>query len=146
MSTPRCRRSAVVALLAQGALIAGCGGSDSDDAGTTTASQPRPQQSGRVRLEKVGDFDQPVYITQLPGGEDLYVVEREGSVRIVRDGEVVSSPALDITDRVTADGEEQGLLSIAFPPDVPSLSSFGQDSKGHVYAVSLDGPVHRLAQ
>jgi glucose/arabinose dehydrogenase len=146
MSTPRCRRSAVVALLAQGALIAGCGGSDSDDAGTTTASRPRPQQSGRVRLEKVGDFDQPVYITQLPGGEDLYVVEREGSVRIVRDGEVVSSPALDITDRVTADGEEQGLLSIAFPPDVPSLSSFGQDSKGHVYAVSLDGPVHRLAQ
>ena len=29
---------------------------------------------------------------------------------------------------------------------VPSLSSFGQDNEGHIYAVSLDGPVYRLAQ
>jgi hypothetical protein len=30
--------------------------------------------------------------------------------------------------------------------NVPSLSSFGQDEQGHIYAVSLDGPVYRLAQ
>jgi glucose/arabinose dehydrogenase len=30
--------------------------------------------------------------------------------------------------------------------DVPSLSSFGEDNAGHIYAVSLDGPVYRLAQ
>ena len=29
---------------------------------------------------------------------------------------------------------------------VPSLSSFGQDNAGHVYAVSLSGPVYRLVQ
>jgi hypothetical protein len=29
---------------------------------------------------------------------------------------------------------------------VGSLSSFGQDSAGHVYAVSLAGPVYRLVQ
>jgi hypothetical protein len=28
--------------------------------------------------------------------------------------------------------------------NVPSLSSFGEDNKGHVYAVSLDGDVFRL--
>ena len=28
---------------------------------------------------------------------------------------------------------------------VPSLSSFGEDGAGHVYATSLDGPVYRLA-
>jgi hypothetical protein len=27
---------------------------------------------------------------------------------------------------------------------VPSLSSFGQDASGRVYAVSLNGPVYRL--
>jgi len=27
---------------------------------------------------------------------------------------------------------------------VPSLSSFGEDSTGHVYATSLEGPVYRL--
>jgi hypothetical protein len=28
---------------------------------------------------------------------------------------------------------------------VPSLSSFGEDDAGHIYATSLDGPVYRLA-
>jgi glucose/arabinose dehydrogenase len=115
MITPGRRRSALVALVAQAALIAACGGSDSDGGGTTAAQ--RPQGDGQVRLEKIGDFDQPVYVTQPPGSDDLYVVEREGSVRTVRDGNVVSRPALDITDQVTSDGAEQGLLSIAFPPD-----------------------------
>ena len=28
---------------------------------------------------------------------------------------------------------------------VPQLSSFGTDEGGHIYAMSLDGPVYRLA-
>ena len=28
---------------------------------------------------------------------------------------------------------------------VPQLSSFGEDNRGRIYAVSLDGPVYRLA-
>jgi hypothetical protein len=28
---------------------------------------------------------------------------------------------------------------------VPSLSSFGLDNAGHLYATSLEGPVYRLA-
>jgi hypothetical protein len=31
-------------------------------------------------------------------------------------------------------------------PTVDSLSSFGIDDAGHLYAVSLDGPVYRLAR
>jgi glucose/arabinose dehydrogenase len=149
MNTPRRRRSALVALLAQAAMIAGCGGgSDSDDSGTTAAQQP--QGDGQVRLEKIGDFDQPVYVTQPPGGEDLYVVEREGTVRVVRDGQVVSTPALDITDEVTADGEEQGMLSVAFPPDFQSSRQAyayftGNDEDQHVvgYTVADDGSFDR---
>ncbi|HEY6771977.1 MAG TPA: PQQ-dependent sugar dehydrogenase [Solirubrobacterales bacterium] len=110
----------MVVLLGLVSLIVGCGGgSDSDDAGTTAAQQTATQQpveSGPVRLEKIGDFDQPVYVTQPPGSADLYVVEREGTVRIIRSDGAVST-ALDITDQVTSDGEEQGLLSVAFPPD-----------------------------
>jgi glucose/arabinose dehydrogenase len=147
MRTPR-RRSALFALLAL-AVIAGCGGgSDSDESGTTAAQQP--QGDGRVRLEKVGDFDQPVYVTQPPGGQDLYVVEREGTVRVVRDGQVLSTPALDITDEVTADGEEQGLLSVAFPPDFQSSRQAyayftGNDEDQHVvgYSVADDGSFDR---
>jgi glucose/arabinose dehydrogenase len=148
MSTPRRRQSAVVALLVQAALIAGCGGSDSDDGPTTAAQQP--QGNGQVRLEKVGDFDQPVYVTQPPASDDLYVVEREGSVRIVRDGQVASKPALDITDEVTSDGEEQGLFSIAFPPDFQSSRQVyayytGNDEDQHVvgYTAAQDGSFDR---
>jgi glucose/arabinose dehydrogenase len=140
--------------VALAALIAGCGGgSDADDAGTTTAEPTATQQpvgGGPVRLDKLGDFDQPVYVTQAPGSDDLYVVEREGSVRIVRDGDVVSAPALDIRDEVTADGEEQGLLSVAFPPDFQSSHVAyayytGNDQDQHVvrYSVKPDGSFDR---
>jgi glucose/arabinose dehydrogenase len=70
-----------------------------------------------VRLEKLGDFDQPLYVTQPPGaGEDLYVVEQTGRVVVVRDGERTERPFLDLSDSVSCCGE-QGLLSIAFSPD-----------------------------
>jgi glucose/arabinose dehydrogenase len=146
MNTPARRRSALVALVAQAALIiAACGGgSDSNGGGTTAAQQP--QGDGRVRLEKIGDFNQPVYVTQPPGSDDLYVVEREGSVRIVRDGKVVSRPALDITDQVTSDGTEQGFLSVAFAPDFQSSRDVyayytGNDQDQHVvgFKVADDG-------
>jgi glucose/arabinose dehydrogenase len=149
MSTPRRRRAAVVAAVAAAVMIAGCGDdSESDDtvgtSATTATIQPAP--GGELRLEKIGDFDQPVYVTQPPGGGELYVVEREGSVRIVRDGQIVSTPALDIRDQVTADGEEQGLLSVAFPPDFQSSRLVyayytGNDQDQHVveYSVGDDG-------
>ena len=147
MSTPRRRRSAVLAPLALVALVAlvvGCGGG-SDSSDTSTGAQ-QPPGGGQVRLEKVGDFDQPDYVTQAPGSDDLYVVERQGSVRIVRGGEIVSTPALDIRDRVTSDGEEQGLLSIAFPPDFQSsrevyayYTGLNQDQYVVGYRVAADG-------
>jgi glucose/arabinose dehydrogenase len=148
MSTPRRRRSAALALLAQAALIAGCGGgSDSADTSSTPAQQA---SSGQLRLEKIGDFDQPVYVTQPPGSQDLYVVEREGTVRIVRDGQVVSTPALDITDEVTSDGEEQGLLSIAFPPDFQRsrvayayYTDNNQDQNVVSFSVAADGSLEK---
>jgi hypothetical protein len=28
--------------------------------------------------------------------------------------------------------------------EIPSLSSFGEDNSGHIYATSLEGPVYRL--
>jgi glucose/arabinose dehydrogenase len=150
MSPLRRPRSALVALVASAALIAGCGGgSDSGDTGTTVAADQQPAGNGKVRLEKIGDFDQPDYVTQPPGSEDLYVVEQEGTVRIVRDGRVLSTPALDIRDEVTAGGE-QGLLSVAFPPDFQSSRLAyayytGNDQDQHVvgYTVSADGGFDR---
>jgi glucose/arabinose dehydrogenase len=110
-------------------LLAGCGG---EDGGGTAASPPPPKSGkagqdagqlptgdgqGGVRLQKVGDFDQPLYVTQPPGEDrDLFVVEKTGRVQVVRDGRRVSKPFLDLSAQVSTGGE-QGLLSLAFAPD-----------------------------
>jgi glucose/arabinose dehydrogenase len=46
----------------------------------------------------------------------LFIVEKAGTIAIVRDGAVVLARFLDITDRVGSSGSEQGLLSVAFHP------------------------------
>jgi hypothetical protein len=64
-----------------------------------------------------GGFDQPVQVVDASDDSGrLFVVEQPGQVRIVRDGQVVPEPFLDITDRVGCCGE-RGLLSLAFHPD-----------------------------
>ena len=143
-----CRRLPLLLLPALLAVTAGCGGGSDSDA--TTAAAGGPARGGQIRLEKLGDFDQPVYLTQAPGTPDLYVVERQGGVRIVRDGKVIPKPALDITDEVTSDGEEQGLLSVAFPPDfqrshLAYAYYTGTDQDQHVveYTVGGDGSFDR---
>jgi glucose/arabinose dehydrogenase len=125
-------RSGLLAVLLAGflaALVAGCGGGDDDE--TTAQSAPDAETietttertgsgDGGVALEKVGEFDQPLYLTQAPGTNDLYVVERPGRLRIVRGGEIVEQPALDLNGEVSDEGEEQGMLSVAFDPDFAS--------------------------
>lgn len=58
------------------------------------------------------------------GDDRLFVVEREGYIQIVdSDGQINSSPFLDITGRVTSGGE-QGLLGLAFHPEYSSNGYF----------------------
>jgi hypothetical protein len=69
------------------------------------------------QLVPVGSFDTPMYVTTPPGdGSRLFVVERAGTVRVVKDGVEQPGAFLDLTGQVGLDGE-RGLLSIAFAPD-----------------------------
>ncbi|MCY3708764.1 MAG: PQQ-dependent sugar dehydrogenase [Caldilineaceae bacterium] len=59
----------------------------------------------------------PVQVTHAGDGSGrLFVLEQEGRVRIVRNGEVEEAPFLDVSSRVRCCGE-RGLLNVAFPPD-----------------------------
>jgi hypothetical protein len=90
-----------------------------------------------VRLEKVGDFAQPVYVTGAPGDSDrLYVVERRGTIQVYEHGTV--SQFLDLSDAVRGPGDpdagtEEGLLSMAFAPD------FETSRLLYVYFTDADG-------
>lgn len=72
-----------------------------------------------LALEKVGRFQEPVHLAQPPGADSpLFVVERRGRVQVLPGG-AKRRTFLDIRPWVKhiGKGGEQGLLSIAFPPD-----------------------------
>ena len=72
----------------------------------------------------MGRFASPVHVAAAPGDpRRLFIVERRGRVRVVRDGTKLRRPFLDISQLVLS-GDEQGLLSIAFAPDYPTSRRF----------------------
>jgi glucose/arabinose dehydrogenase len=81
-------------------------------------------QPAAVQLDQVGRFENPVYVASPPGDNDrLFVVERPGRIRIVKDGKVNSTPFLDISSSVACCAE-RGLLSMAFAPDYATSRRF----------------------
>jgi glucose/arabinose dehydrogenase len=97
-------------------VLAACGAGSADRPATTSASAPAQAAAG-VRLVRVGNFDQPVYVTAPPGDRHrVFVVERTGRIRVIRDGRKLATPFLDVRNQVSSGGE-RGLLSMAFAPD-----------------------------
>jgi glucose/arabinose dehydrogenase len=77
----------------------------------------------RLRTYASG-FTSPVAIVQDPADRGVqFVVEQDGRVRLVRDGVVSDTDFLDLRTAVISGGE-QGLLGLAFPPDVSSPRFF----------------------
>jgi len=79
-------------------------------------------------------LEKPTYLTHAGDGSGLlYVTEQPGRIRVLRDGQLVETPFLDITERVGDSGNEQGLLSVAFAPD------FAQSRKLYVNYTNTSG-------
>ena len=89
-----------------------------------------------LRLERIGRFERPVYVTSPPGEPDrLFVVEKAGRIRVVSSGNELDQPFLDISSRVGSRALEQGLLSMAFGPDYERTGRFYvyySDNSGHI--------------
>jgi glucose/arabinose dehydrogenase len=134
------------ALAASIVLLAGCGGcgngpgSGSGSGGSaparTGAAKPDVAAARGVKLKKVGGFNSPIFVTA-PRGDThrLFVVERGGTIRIVRDGHKLSRPFLDISSQVRTDSE-RGLLSMAFAPD------YARSGRFYVYFTNQTGDIH----
>ena len=77
---------------------------------------PAAQADG-LRWVTISSFLNPMWTATPPGDlHRLFVVERTGRVFVVKDGQVLSTPALDIRGKVGGGGGG-GFMSIAFPPD-----------------------------
>ena len=70
-----------------------------------------------LKLELIAKgLKNPVHTTNAgDGSKRLFIVEQAGVVRILKDGKLLSTPFLNIKERVSSGGEK-GLLSIAFHP------------------------------
>ena len=103
-----------VVLLALAALVAACA---SEEPSTTPPLPPSPE---RLRLETVATgLASPMQLVADPGDRGrFYVVEQEGTIRVVEDGAARPKPFLDISEDVKSGGE-QGLLALALHPEFP---------------------------
>ena len=88
-------------------------------------------------IQVAANMARPVHITHADDGSGrLFIVEQHGRITIL-DDESTAGSFLDIADRVqsplTSGGNEEGLLSLAFPPKFENKGYF------YVYYTMLDG-------
>jgi glucose/arabinose dehydrogenase len=86
---------------------------------TITAAAPNP-----VLDTFVTGLDFPVFLTQPAGDSRIFVVEKPGRIRIIKNGVLQTTPFLDIGDSLSHDDTEQGLLGLAFYPDFGTSGRF----------------------
>ena len=61
---------------------------------------------------------------QPDGSGRLFVIEKAGRIRIIENDQLIETPFLDISDRVGSNGNEQGLLGLAFHPQYAQNGRF----------------------
>jgi glucose/arabinose dehydrogenase len=92
--------------------LGGC--SSSTEAGSDALLDLQPVVSG---------LTMPTYLTAPAGDARLFIVEQPGRIRIVKNGQLLPLPFLDISSRVSYGGE-RGLLSMAFDPQYATNGFF----------------------
>ena len=90
--------------------------------------------SAAPQLVEIGRFTAPVHVASPPNDPRVFVVEQGGLVKIAGGGTF-----LDVTGRTNGGGEE-GLLSIAFPPDYATGGRF------YVFLTNLDGSALQVVE
>ena len=104
-------RSAVPALIV--ALLLG-------SAGASAASAITPSRIHLGLSRVASGLSQPLLVTNAGDGSGrLFVVEQTGKIRIIKSGQVLAAPFLDLSAAISHGGE-QGLLGLAFHPNYRS--------------------------
>ncbi|MEX0817516.1 MAG: PQQ-dependent sugar dehydrogenase [Gaiellales bacterium] len=134
--------------------LAGCSSDDETAAttpGTTATAETVPTGPARLRLEPVlREAGALVHVTVAPGEpERLYLVDRDGLILVLEDGQLGDERFLDVRDLVTSGGE-QGLLSVAFHPDYEenrlfyvNYTDLQGDTRVVEYERVVDPPIRR---
>ncbi len=95
----------------------------------TTNSRKNKQDSSLITLnvQKIGDDFEALTNVAFPGNGDMWVTEQAGKIWIVRNGERLKDPVLDMGSKMVklnSGYEERGLLGIAFDPKFKTNKKF----------------------
>ncbi|RPJ22182.1 MAG: glucose dehydrogenase [Chloroflexi bacterium] len=95
---------------------------------TETPSTPSgtptfPDPNAYAWQSLVSGLNRPVDL-QADGSGRLFVIEKVGRIRIIESDQLLEGPFLDISDRVGSNGNEQGLLGLAFHPQFAENGRF----------------------
>jgi glucose/arabinose dehydrogenase len=112
---------------------------------TTAAPAPPDLHAAAIKLTKVADLEEPIFVATRPGDDTTtYIAQRGGRLRALRDGALVQTPVLDISSMISSGGE-RGFLGFAFAPDGAYLYVNYTDTNGDTnvdeYAVGPDGAI-----
>lgn len=94
--------------------------------------EPVPLPENLAAVPYVSGLSSPVFLTAPAGDARRFIVEQAGTIRVVRDGGLLTAPYLDIRSRVLSGGE-RGLLGLAFHPQ------FAQNGFFYVNYTDLSG-------
>ncbi len=84
---------------------------------------PKPIKIAMVKV--AGDLIDPINVTSANDGSGrMFVVERQGVIKILQDGKILKRPFLDISDTVVSSFLEQGLYDIEFHPKFKENGKF----------------------
>lgn len=106
------------------ALLAACA------SGSGTPTDGPPDGAVSVALQQVAaGLDFPVDLTAPANDARLFVVEKTGRIRLVKQNALLAAPFLDLSSLVSG-GSEQGLLGLAFHPQYAANGRFFVDYTG----------------
>ncbi len=75
------------------------------------------EPSKLVFQEVTSGLTSPVFITNAKDGSGrIFIVEQPGRIRIIKNGNLLATPFLDIQSMIRSTGSEQGLVALAFHP------------------------------
>jgi glucose/arabinose dehydrogenase len=101
------------------------------DGAVPMGCDPQPN-TPNLGLQMVGSgYSFPVYVTSPPGDSRLFVVEQNGAIEIIGGGTFLNISGL--VDSIDYDGDESGLLGLAFDP------MYSANGRFYVYYVENGG-------
>jgi glucose/arabinose dehydrogenase len=142
----------MVLVMLVAALAVGVSAQDAETTEEVLTLRPTPTLTGIGLTPVASGFTSPLLVTHAGDGTGrVFVVEQHGVIKLMREGEVLPTPFIDLTDRVSGavlrGYSEMGLLGLAFAPDYAESGVFyvnyvdkNQVTQVSQFTVSADDP------